>query len=237
MSILNLTILNRMKFLEEKISLLENENLNLKMLVEAVTTATVALPTSTVKAAKEYREPNLNQSSRGQITYRAAASSSAGGLNPDTSLGQPPQPPQLPTGPDYNGDGVVDGADLGIYNALYGQPGFDGAALGGLLAGWSDQAQPPQPPQLPTGPDYNGDGVVDGADLGIFNSYYGQPGFDGAALGALLTAMGQPSSGGGGQTPEPPSTTFSEFARSLRGTSTKDIASLSGSRYVPTYIN
>ncbi|MEY2713314.1 MAG: Dockerin type domain, partial [Planctomycetota bacterium] len=47
-------------------------------------------------------------------------------------------PPPLPG--DLNGDGVVDGADLGI-----------------LLTGWGGSGAA----------DLNGDGVVDGADLGI----------------------------------------------------------------------
>jgi len=101
----------------------------------------------------------------------------------------------------------------------------------------SPPTNPPSPPP-PTGPDYNGDGVVDGADLGIFNAYYGQPGFDGAALGALLSAIGQSSSGGGGQEPPPPpppppppqSPSQPSFGKKT-GTSTKDIASLSTQRY------
>lgn len=182
-----------MKFLEEKISLFENENKKLRMLVEVASTTTTT-PVSTVKAAKEYtssvstnqplfRAPTYggNFGAKKNITYRAAPSFS-GGLEPDTGTSEP---------------------------------------------------QPPQPPQLPTGPDYNGDGVVDGADLGIFNAYYGQPGFDGAALGALLSAMGGPSSGGGGEPPSPPPPTspFQQFLQRRSGTSTKDVASLAGSRY------
>ena len=41
-----------MKFLEEKISLLENENLTLKMLVEAATTVTTTPSVSTMKGTK-----------------------------------------------------------------------------------------------------------------------------------------------------------------------------------------
>jgi len=137
-----------MKLVEQKISLLQKENTNLRLIAEAATTATTT-PISTVKAAKQYAGTNV-------------------------------------------------------------------AAIGGF----STTTGGGQNPQLPTGPDYNGDGVVDGADLGIFNSYYGQPGFDGAALGALLTVMGQPTSGGG------------VFKRKS-GTTTKDIASLSGQRYIP----
>jgi hypothetical protein len=44
-------------------------------------------------------------------------------------------------GPDLNGDGVVDGADLGLFLGLWGS---------------SDASA-----------DFNGDGVVDGADLGV----------------------------------------------------------------------
>jgi len=143
MSTFNLNILNRIKTVEQKISLLENENKKLRVFVEAVSTAT----TTPLSAGKR----------------------------------------------EYTGTNV--------------------AAIGGF----STTTGGGQNPQLPTGPDYNGDGVVDGADLGIFNSYYGQPGFDGAALGALLTAMGQPTSGG--------------FKRKS-GTTTKDIASLIGQRYI-----
>lgn len=275
MSTFEVNILNRIKTVEHKISLLENENKSLRMLVEAVSTATTTPTVSTVKAAKEYKSPIAteqplmrpptfggNVGGRRPITFRSTstrpdagtftgtpgmggpsspapggAATTGGGSSPTTGGGQ--TPPQ-PTGPDYNGDGVVDGADLGIYNAFYGQPGFGPADLGSLLAAWNPDPGSGggggQTPQLPTGPDYNGDGVVDGADLGIFNSYYGQPGFDGAALGALLTAMGQSSSGGGGQEPPPPPppppspTQPSIFRKS--GTSTKDIASLSGQRYV-----
>lgn len=273
MSTFEVNILNRIKTVEHKISLFENENKKLRVLVEAVSTATTTPTVSTVKAAKEYKSPIAteqplmrppafggNVGGRRPITYRSTStrpdagtftglgsgglsspdqgggsSTTGGGSSPTTGGGQ--TPPQ-PTGPDYNGDGVIDGADLGIYNAFYGQPGFGPADLGSLLAAWNPDPGSGggggQTPQLPTGPDYNGDGVVDGADLGIFNSYYGQPGFDGAALGALLTAIGQSSSGGGGQEPPPPPppspTQPSIFRKS--GTSTKDIASLSGQRYV-----
>jgi len=103
-----------MKFLEEKISLLENENLTLKMLVEAATTATTTPSVSTMKGTKEYRSS----------------------MNVDQPIMRPPS--------------------------------FGGAGSGG--------GEPPPPP---------------------------------------------------------PTTTFSEFVRQLQGTSTKDIASLSGSKYIP----
>ena len=193
MSTLNLTMLNRMKFLEEKISLLENENLTLKMLVEATTTATTTPSVSTMKGTKEYRSSmNVDQPimrppsfgrNRGKVSYRAATDR-----------------------------GLSDGGLEGIEN--------------------------PSNPAPPTGPDYNGDGVVDGADLGwILTNWQSLGSQAGSQLGALLTGWGQPTDSGpgsgGGEPPPPPTTTFSEFARQLRGTSTKDIASLSGSKYIP----
>jgi uncharacterized protein (DUF2141 family) len=99
---------------------------------------------------------------------------------------------------DYNGDGRVDGYDLGIALGNYGQPGFD---YNSTLQNWS-QSQPPRMAQRmtrsstrnslsaagevePMAPsstgipgDYNGDGRVDGADLGLALGNYGQPGYD-----------------------------------------------------------
>jgi len=99
---------------------------------------------------------------------------------------------------DYNGDGRVDGADLGIALGNYGQPGYD---FQNTLNNWT----PPQRSgqityrstrsprssnsmelegemggSSPTGipGDYNGDGRVDGADLGLALGNYGQPGYD-----------------------------------------------------------
>jgi len=59
---------------------------------------------------------------------------------------QPGEAPKSPCVGDLNGDGVVDGADLGV-----------------LLSAWGGAG----------GADLNGDGVIDGADLGILLSAWG----------------------------------------------------------------
>lgn len=129
---------------------------------------------------------------------------------------------------DYNGDGVVDGYDLGIALGNYGQPGFDyqstlqnwtqtpGGAVSFRSAGGrgnqagraglgGDRGQFTQSRPTSRGGitnvvyssgwegeaggggggggggipgDYNGDGRVDGADLGIALGNYGQQGYD-----------------------------------------------------------
>jgi hypothetical protein len=218
MSTFEVNILNRIKTVEHKISLLENENKKLRVLVEAVSTATTTPTVSTVKAAKEYKSPIATEQ---PLMRPPAFGGNVGGRRPITYR-------STTTRPDA---GTFTG--LGSGGLSSPDQGGGSSTTGGGSSPTTGGGQPPSP-QLPTGPDYNGDGVVDGADLGIFNSYYGQPGFDGAALGVLLTAMGQSSSGGGGQEPPPPpppSPTQPSIFRKP-GTSTKDIASLSGQRYV-----
>ena len=61
MSTITLAIFDRMKLLEQKISLLENENKNLRSIVEAVTTTSATV--STTKAAKEYSGPGSTTTS------------------------------------------------------------------------------------------------------------------------------------------------------------------------------
>ena len=120
---------------------------------------------------------------------------------------------------DYNGDGRVDGADLGIALGNYGQPGYDFQTT---LQNWSPQqrssqitARSTRAPRSsasmeiagemdgssPTGipGDYNGDGRVDGADLGLALGNYGQPGYDFQTT--LQNWTGSGAGGGGAQRP------------------------------------
>lgn len=102
---------------------------------------------------------------------------------------------------DYNGDGRVDGADLGIALGNYGQPGYNYQTT---LQNWTTPVNNAGPAfrstaapsagrgrnmargveGMDTAPgagipgDYNGDGRVDGADLGIALGNYGQPGYN-----------------------------------------------------------
>lgn len=106
-------------------------------------------------------------------------------------------------------------------------------------------APPSNPPSTPTNPttptpyspDINGDGVVDGADLGAMIGNWDNP-YGGAELGSLLSYWGQnpnpnptepetPTNPTNPTTPTTP-TTPSYKEKGMRGTSTKDIATLSG---------
>ena len=104
---------------------------------------------------------------------------------------------------DLNGDGLVDGADLGLLLANWGGPGIgdldwngavDGADLGIMLGEWGNC-----PGLAACPPDLDGNGEVDGADLGLLLGNWGGLGtgdfdangiVDGADLGLLLGAWG-----------------------------------------------
>ena len=217
MSTITLAIIDRMKLMEQKISLFENENKKLLMFVEALTTTTTTTqaPTSTVKAAKEYRtsigtnEP-LNRPSSIRLKSRGnpfddsqGANIPGGGVgvgaspNPGTFTGSLPGRPPVSTG-----SGIVTQIPTGTK-----VPG------GGTTP-------------IPDNLDINGDGVIDGADLGAILSNWNNypPAEQGALLGRFLSAYGTNSQGGGEETP---------VVRRKSGTMTRDITSLSGQRYIP----
>jgi hypothetical protein len=104
---------------------------------------------------------------------------------------------------------------------------------------------PPNPP--PFNPDITGDATVDGADLGAILAYWGNP-YGGSELGSVLSYWGQnpnptdpdptdpdptdPDSPGGPANPPPQ--TYYDFNRP-RGTSIRDIASLSNRNFVNNF--
>lgn len=79
------------------------------------------------------------------------------------------------SGPDFNGDGIVDGNDLAVWKANYG--------LGN-----------PPPPATQADGDANGDGLVDGLDLLLIQQYFGGPPPAVPASGDSLAAVPEPSS-------------------------------------------
>jgi hypothetical protein len=102
---------------------------------------------------------------------------------------------------------------------------------------------PPSPP-IPSPPfntDINADGVVDGGDLGAVLAGWNNP-YDGANLGSILAQWGtNPSNPSNPSEPEepsnpqnPPTQTPYDFNRP-RGTSVKDIASLSNRNFVNNF--
>jgi uncharacterized protein (DUF2141 family) len=127
-------------------------------------------------------------SNRGRVSSRGVESMGFGAVGDTVIPG------------DYNGDGRVDGADLGISLGNYGQPGYN---QGNVIGNWSGRVGNAGPAFRSTAApsagrgrnaargaegmdtispgagipgDYNGDGRVDGADLGIALGNYGQPG-------------------------------------------------------------
>jgi hypothetical protein len=99
---------------------------------------------------------------------------------------------------------------------------------------------PPNPP--PFNPDITGDTTVDGADLGAILANWGTP-YGGAELGSMLSYWGQnpnptdpdptdPDSPGGPANPPPQ--TYYDLNRP-RGTSIRDIASLSNRNFVNNF--
>jgi len=214
MSTLTLAIIDRMKLMEQKISLLQKENTNLRLIAETVSTATTTPTVSTAKAAKEYRtsigtnEP-LNRPSSIRLRSRGNPFDDSQGTNVpgDVGVGASPNPGtftgSLPGRPPVStGSGIVTQIPTGT-----NVPG------GGTTP-------------IPDNFDINGDGVVDGADLGWILSNWNNfpPNEQGALLGRFLSAYGTNSQGGGEETP---------VVLKKSGTTTKDIASLSGQRYIP----
>jgi hypothetical protein len=105
---------------------------------------------------------------------------------------------------------------------------------------------PPNPPipPIPSPPfntDINADGVVDGGDLGAILAGWNNP-YDGANLGSILAQWGtNPSNPSNPSEPEepsnpqnPPTQTYYDFNRP-RGTSIRDIASLSNRNFVNNF--
>ena len=98
---------------------------------------------------------------------------------------------------------------------------------------------PPNPP--PFNPDITGDATVDGADLGAILANWGTP-YGGAELGSLLSNWSNPNptdpdptdpdSPGGPANPPPQ--TYYDLNRP-RGTSIRDIASLSNRNFVNNF--
>jgi hypothetical protein len=93
---------------------------------------------------------------------------------------------------------------------------------------------PPSPP-IPSPPfntDINGDGIVDGGDLGAILAGWNNP-YEGANLGSILAQWNTNPNPTEPETPTNPTnptnpTTPSYKEKGMRGTSTKDIATLSG---------
>lgn len=78
-------------------------------------------------------------------------SGSFGGTSVSTSSGSGvPQPP--PFNPDINNDNIVDGGDLGIFLATWGNP-YGGAELGNMLANWGQNPSNPSEPEDPEDPE------------------------------------------------------------------------------------
>ncbi len=110
-------------------------------------------------------------------------------------------PPLPPASEDLNGDGEVDGGDLGLLLANWGQPGVgdldgdgivSGSDLGLLLAAFDR-------PAVPCPPDLDGDGTVNSSDLGLLLGLWeiegpgdldGDGTTDSADLGIMLGSWG-----------------------------------------------
>lgn len=95
---------------------------------------------------------------------------------------------------------------------------------------------PQTPPDItPFNSDLNGDGVVDGVDLGIVLTGWNNP-YDGANLGSILTQWGtNPGNPEEPSNPQNPPIQTPYNYNKLRGTSIKDIASLSNRNFVNNF--
>lgn len=210
MSTFEINILDRIKIAEHKISLLENENKKLKIIAEAVTTATTTTqaPTSTVKTVKDYRASiGINQPLNRPSSIRLRSSAGSFGDN---------------QGIDQTGNvGAVTSSDPGSFTgSLSGRPSVSSGSPINTQIPTGGNTTP-----IPDNFDINGDGVVDGSDLGWILSNWNNfpPAEQGALLGRFLSAYGTNSQGGGQESP---------FVQRKSGTTTSDIASLSSRKYV-----
>jgi hypothetical protein len=124
------------------------------------------------------------------------------------------------TGFDFNGDGIINGTDLGMLLGAWGtnNPRYDsnadgkvdGAELGLFLASWvpPNTGSSGDAGDTFTGFDFDGSGRIDGADLGMLLGAWGtnSPKFDadrngkvdGADIGMFFSAYGDQQSGKGG---------------------------------------
>lgn len=228
-----------MKLLEQKISLLQTENKNLRSIVEAVTTTTSS-PVSSTKAAKEYTGP-------GSTTTTI----SGGFVNPNT-----PRPPS-PKRP-----------IIGVSGALKSPTTFGGTPISTDTSGPVDTNPTfPETPETPETPGVSVGGVnrtpvtqgriptttTPGGGINVNPTFPNMPGTRNPGVGIGGVARAPVTFGGGSPsttttgtsvnanptiptgtnvpgTQPPPQAPTSIFRKS--GTSIKDIASLSGQRYV-----
>lgn len=238
MSTFETNILNKIKIVENKILLLQNENKTLKHLVEAISTGTTTSTVSTVKAAKEYQAP-------GSTTTTIPG----GFVNPNT-----PRPPSSKR------------PILGVSGAIKSPTTFGGTPISTNTSGPIDAN--PTFPETPETPGVSVGGInrtpvtqgriptttIPGGGINANPTFPNMPGTRKPNMGVGGVARAPVTFGGGSPstttpgtsvnvnptiptgtnvpgTQPPPQAPASIFRKS--GTTTKDVSSLAGSRYIP----